>query len=65
MHLLLFAKAAPVAVMQQLSNKTQAGTLEAIRAADSEIEIMTCGSMAAILGDMGLNAACVEGLCEE
>ena len=60
----LSGEAAPVAVMQQLSDKLRAGALEAIRTADSELEIMTRESMAAILGDMGLDTACVEGQCE-
>ena len=51
--------------MQQLSDKISAGALDAIRAADSELEIITCESREAFLGDMGLDEAYVEGLCEE
>ena len=60
----LSGDAAPTTVMQQLSDKLRAGALEAIRAGGSELEIMTRESMAAILGDMGLDVACIEGQCE-
>ena len=45
-------------IMQQLSDKLRTGALEAIRAGGSDLEIMTRESMAAILGDMGLDVAC-------
>ena len=60
----LSGDAAPTTVMQQLSDKLRAGALEAIRAGGSDLEIMTRESMAAILGDMGLDVACIEGQCE-
>ena len=60
----LSGDAAPTTVLQQLSDKLRVGALEAIRAGGSELEIMTRESMAAILGDMGLDVACIEGQCE-
>ena len=55
---------APTLVLQGLSDKIRAGALEATQAGGSELEIMTRESMAVILGDMGLDVACIEGQCE-
>jgi formylglycine-generating enzyme len=58
----LTGDAAPDEVMYQLSDSLRAGALEAL--AGSDIDVMTRESIAAILGDMGLDVACIEGQCE-
>ena len=60
----LSGSAASAEVMEQLSDKLRSGALEAAQASDIGLEIMTRESMAAILDDMGIDAACVEGQCE-
>ena len=55
---------ASAAVLLQLSDKLRSGALQAAQTADLDLEIMTRESMAAILGDMGVDATCVEGQCE-
>ena len=58
----LSGDAAPKEIMHQLSDSLRAGALNAL--AGTEIGVMTRESIAAILSDMGLDSACVEGQCE-
>lgn len=60
----LSGSSAEAEVMLELSDKLRSGALEATQSSDLELEIMTRESMAAMLGDMGVDATCVEGQCE-
>ena len=60
----LTGSAASEEVMVQLSDKLRSGALDVARSSDLDLDIMTRESMAAILDDMGIDAACVEGQCE-